>query len=223
MFSTDFVSGSRDFTQHQLPVYWFYYWFSWRVHLSYGVCSLRARVHLKTLSSLLKVPHLSLQVSPLVLHNHPSKICWWSCYYSQLSWLQQCYFRDHVCGFQRDKSLFAWSIRPATWLVEQLILHQMLFVNWPVIRTYRIRTNANYLSRINMKTYVNKFVSVFLFLLLLLLLLLLFLIIIFVCSWNYQEQIDIHVCFSVDMFSLLEEGVKLARNFLLFWNSYLHC
>ena len=29
--------------------------FSWRVHLSYGVCRLRARVQLKTLSSLLKV------------------------------------------------------------------------------------------------------------------------------------------------------------------------
>ena len=28
--------------------------FSWRVHLSYGVCRLRARVQLKTLSSLLK-------------------------------------------------------------------------------------------------------------------------------------------------------------------------
>ena len=38
-----------------------------------------------------------------------------------------------------------------------------------------------------------------------------------------EQQIDIHVCFSVDMFSLWEEGVKLASNFLLFCNSNLHC
>ena len=77
----------------------------------------------------LKMPHLSLQVSPLVLHNHPSKmLMWWSCYYFQLSWLQQSYFGDHVCDFQRDKSLFGWSIRQVTWLVEQSILQQMLFV-----------------------------------------------------------------------------------------------
>ena len=32
--------------------------FSWRVHLSYGVCRLRARVQLKTLSSLLTTNHV---------------------------------------------------------------------------------------------------------------------------------------------------------------------
>ena len=32
-----------------------------------------------------------------------------------------------------------------------------------------------------------------------------------------NSKIEIHVCF-VDMFSPLEEGVKLARNFLIFWN-----
>ena len=33
---------------------------------------------------------------------------------------------------------------------------------------------------------------------------------------------EIHVCF-VDMFSPVEEGVKLTRNFLIFWNGDLHC
>ena len=47
-------------------------------------------------------------------------------------------------------------------------------------------------------------------------------IIIFICSWNYQEQIEIDVCF-VDLFSPLKEGVKLVRNFLIFWNGDLHC
>ena len=35
------------------------------------------------------------------------------------------------------------------------------------------------------------------------------------------QQIEIHVCFV--MFSSLEEGVKLARNFLIFWNGDLYC
>ena len=37
-----------------------------------------------------------------------------------------------------------------------------------------------------------------------------------------NQQIEIRVCF-VDIFSPLEEGVKVARNFLIFWNGNLHC
>ena len=47
-------------------------------------------------------------------------------------------------------------------------------------------------------------------------------VIFFIGTLNYQQQIEIHVCF-VDMFGPLEEGAKLARNFLLFWNGELHC
>ena len=44
-------------TCYKINLFLFFLWFgsfSWRVHLSYGVCRLRARVQLKTLSSFLK-------------------------------------------------------------------------------------------------------------------------------------------------------------------------
>ena len=71
--------------------------FRWRVHLSYGVCGLRARVQLKILSSLLKVALNSFQhlyfdglLWPLLItwcYNHGIKELpnlWWTrCYYSR--------------------------------------------------------------------------------------------------------------------------------------------
>ena len=50
MFSAGFISGSRDFRQYITSGLLDFDSFSWRVHLSYGVCRVRACVQLKTLS-----------------------------------------------------------------------------------------------------------------------------------------------------------------------------
>ena len=47
-----------------------------------------------------------------------------------------------------------------------------------------------------------------------------FLLLFFYLQLKLSTANEILVCF-VDMFSPLEEGVKLARNFLIFWNGNL--
>ena len=85
----------------------------------------------------LKLRHLSLQVSLLVLHNHPSKMLRWSCYCFQLSWLQQCYFGSAVNKGRSPAK------RAGYWPIFGRLLSSHLTVNFGNKRKIRKRSNKN--------------------------------------------------------------------------------
>ena len=147
--------------------------------------------------SALKLSHLSLQVSPLVLHDYPS--------------LMKLFPVGLVA------TILLW--RPCVWLSKRQILvrleHKTCNLTSGIINTAAetsYQTTCQLSSQNKHENLSWKMCIWFCCC---------FLNYVFICSWNYQQQIEIHVCF-VDMFSPFEEGVKLARNFLIFWNGNLY-
>ena len=105
--------------------------FRWRVHLSDGVCRLHARVHLKTLSSLLKVAE----------HSFRARSCWCDYVRAQGLLKQTCrWYSDHfICSIPTLSLLFFF-------VIERSVLMALVFYNKDMLEKVTTQRTQQFLN-----------------------------------------------------------------------------